>query len=218
MFLRLIRQMGYESITYISTIQDFERSVKFEREISTSVLRIYQRDEIECFKMAISLYRKLIKLIDFYLNLRVRFARKKNKLKASRRKSKLKLIRFKCLSRIKYLRAAGFVRYRGIQYSRSEDVGKKPDDCVAPAGYFDLLFPIQWCYGSVDSYAYSIVYDYLSLKSIDHDIYKDVVDPDIDDEKRLEEIYRYLDSILARNTIKTDKNAKEDNLPDTDIF
>lgn len=57
--------------------------------------------------------------------------------------------------------ADGFVSYRGIYYTCASDVGKTEESAVGQMFDLDLVFPLSWCYGSVDTYSYSLIEDYL---------------------------------------------------------
>ena len=75
-------------------------------------------------------------------------------------------------------RADGFVRYRGSWYSNADDVGKEASKAKAmcsPMGTFEFVFPVRWCYGSVNTWYFSDLGDYLSLESMDR---QDFYDPE----------------------------------------
>lgn len=61
--------------------------------------------------------------------------------------------------------ADGFISYRGIYYTCASDVGKAKENAMGQVFDLDLCFPIAWCYGSTDTYAFSIVHDYLVNES-----------------------------------------------------
>ena len=70
--------------------------------------------------------------------------------------------------RLRRERADGYVRYRGRWYSNADDVGKETAGkaLCSPMGEFDFVFPVRWCYGSVNTWYFSDLGDYLSLESM----------------------------------------------------
>ena len=63
-FIRLIRHFGKGSIHYISTSQDFERIVKVERELATSIIYIEKRIEIESFDPKVILLNLWVSIVE----------------------------------------------------------------------------------------------------------------------------------------------------------
>lgn len=87
------------------------------------------------------------------------------------------------ISRIKEKQFAdSYINYRGIYYTCADDVGKKKDECAGQVLDVKLTFPIRYAYGSTDTYAFSILNDFVNIASIrssdfydpdDHNIPKD---------------------------------------------
>ena len=71
--------------------------------------------------------------------------------------------------------ADGYVTYRGTYYTSAGDVGRPRQECTGRVLDLSLTFPLRYCYGSTDTYAFSILNDYLSLASVGS---QDFYDPD----------------------------------------
>lgn len=213
MFLRLIRQMGKEHITYITTIQNFGRADLIERELADTILHVVKREVINPHKVTIAYYQFLIKLLNVALKIRLKFS--KNKDKTLKKENKIKKLKFNLHSKINYLNAAAFIRYQGYHYSSKDDYGKPLQDCLGFAKKFSLVFPLQYCYGSIDTFAYSVLYDVMSLNAINSSNYEDLIDK-IDNDKKFKELQTYLEGVLERKN-KKDKKEEEESLPQDDF-
>lgn len=213
MFLRLIRQMGKEHITYITTIQNFGRADLIERELADTILHVVKRKVINPHKVTIVYYQFLIKLLNVALKIRLKFS--KNKDKTLKKENKIKKLKFNLHSKINYLNAAAFIRYQGYHYSSKDDYGKPLQDCLGFATKFSLVFPLQYCYGSIDTFAYSVLYDVMSLNAINSSNYEDLIDK-VDNDKKMKELQTYLEGVLERKN-KKDKKEEEESLPQDDF-
>ena len=213
MFLRLIRQMGKEHITYITTIQNFGRADLIERELADTILHVVKCKVINPHKLTIAYYQFLIKLLNVALKIRLKFS--KNKDKALKREKKIKKLKFNLHSKINYLNAAAFIRYQGYHYSSKDDYGKALQDCLGFATKFSLVFPLQYCYGSIDTFAYSVLYDVMSLNAINSSNYEDLIEK-VDNDKKFKELQTYLEGVLERKN-KKDKKEEEESLPQDDF-
>ena len=95
--------------------------------------------------------------------------------------------------------ADSYITYRGMYYTKAEDVGKKKEDCVGQVLDVKLTFPIRYAYGSTDTYAFSILNDFVSLASIGSSDFYDPQDnyiPKEDDES----FEQYFLSVLKHRT------------------
>ena len=63
--------------------------------------------------------------------------------------------------------ADSYISYKGIYYTSADDVGKASKDCTSACFNVDFVFPLCFAYGSVDTYSFSIVSDYLVQSSKD---------------------------------------------------
>lgn len=95
--------------------------------------------------------------------------------------------------------ADGYVTYRGTYYTSAADVGKARQDCSGQVLDLRLSFPLRYCYGSTDTYAFSILNDYLSAASIRSSDFYDPGDHAIprEDDDSFE---RYFRSVLRKRS------------------
>lgn len=113
--------------------------------------------------------------------------------------------------------ADGFVSYRGTYYTCASDVGKTKESAVGQVFDVDLVFPLCWCYGSVDTYSFSIVHDVLVNESDSHayddiDFSSDGI-PCMDDDA----FDRFVDSVVSKNDAKLRRSSSRRNSGDGDL-
>ena len=72
------------------------------------------------------------------------------------------------------------------------------------------MFPLQYCYGSIDTFAYSVLYDVMSLNAINSSNYEDLIDK-VDNDKKMKELQTYLEGVLERKNKKDKKDDVEEN-------
>lgn len=93
--------------------------------------------------------------------------------------------------------ADGYLNYQGVYYTSASDVGKSKQDCSSLRLDLKLTFPLRYCYGSADTYAFSILNDWLSLESIESSDYYDPNDHGIPREKDLD-FENYVAAVVAK--------------------
>ena len=94
--------------------------------------------------------------------------------------------------------ADSYISYKGIYYTNSDDVGKKPEECAATCYRTDFTFPLCYAYGSCDTHSFSIVNDYLSMISIKKADFYDPDDHYVPYESK-EDFLAYMQDILTKN-------------------
>ena len=199
--------MGKESIHYVTTLQDFNRSVKQERELATGIIHIQKRNQLTIYSLA-NLFRKMI--LDFIQRWKIFiddftqsiYDQKKKKLEkhlevfeeqeievpaylfnqikkydvdVSNSPSKIKAVIKKLINKEEKNFADSFLNYEANYYTSADDVGKPKKECISGFLKLNLCFPLSWCYGSIDTYAFSALDDFLSTHSYD---FNDYYDPD----------------------------------------
>lgn len=118
---------------------------------------------------------------------------------ASKKGSALK----RAVSRLSRMRersfAEGYVSYRGVYYTTASDVGKARADCTGQVQELRLTFPLRYCYGSTDTYAFGILNDYLSAASVSSSDFYDPGDHAIprEDDASFEKYFR---SVLRKRS------------------
>lgn len=241
-FLRLVRQIGKETIDVVKTVQRYERVVLAERELITSVISIEERKEWIVSKFKYDVISKLFDLLIRYnefLNDKIMritnvikhkdvsyLKRKMAKLKPNEKLSDKDMEKYyrlkerfdlkesklrKFINKISVIKdklfASSLLEYKGVIYFNEKDVGKDVNTLSkSQAMKFKVYFPIRYCYGSTDTYAYSIVGDYLSMRSIDQmDYYEDTsVFPDYSRNNR----EAFVAKILTKDSVKNEINKK----------
>lgn len=115
------------------------------------------------------------------------------------------------LDRRNRLFADSYISYRGSYWTSADDVGRSPPDCRSfCAPKLDLVFPICFAYGSVDTYSFSIVNDYLSLLSVRKADFYDPADRSVPRESD-EEFSRFVRDVLVKNR---DRRSSADDFSD----
>lgn len=95
--------------------------------------------------------------------------------------------------------ADSYISYCGSYWTSADDVGRAPADCRSfCAPKLDLVFPLCFAYGSVDTYSFSIVNDYLSLVSVRKADFYDPADRSVPRESD-EEFSRFVRGVLVKN-------------------
>ena len=237
-FLRLIRQLGKETIHYVTTLQDFNRSVKQERELATGIIHIQKRNQLTIYSLA-NLFRKMILdflqrwkifLDDFIQSIYNQKTKKLEKhlkvfeeqkievpgillnqikkydVDVSSNPSKIKAAIKKLINQEEKNFADSFLNYEANYYTSADDVGKPKKECVSGFLKLNLCFPLSWCYGSIDTYSFSALDDFLSNHSYDFNDYYDPANNSIPNESE-KEFRRNMFKILMKN--KDDINEIE---------
>lgn len=231
-FFRLIRHLGRSTLHYISTSQDFGRVVKSERELATGIYYIRKRRELMPVsfrsigaRFLLDLVRRwqacildLASCVSSYLSFRSyrlmkcfsdspKFSEWKDSYVRHSADPSLRLSRFrKAIARLDDAVdrefADGFVSYTGTYYTSAGDVGRTRDQAVGRVSDVDFVFPLAWCYGSVDTYVFSIVHDYLVNESesavYDGVDFSDSRIPVLSDDDFL----RFVDGVVEKNDRK----------------
>lgn len=237
-FFRLIRHLGRLTLHYISTSQDFGRVVKSERELATGIYYIRKRRELNSVsfrslgaQFLLDLVRRwqtcvldLASCLSSYLSSRYyrllncfpdspKFSEWKDSYVRYSSDPSLRSSRFrKVIAHLDDVVARefadGFVSYTGTYYTSAGDVGRARDQAVGQVFDLDFVFPLVWCYGSVDTYAFSIVHDYLVNESesavYDGICFSDSRIPVLSDDGFL----RFVEGVVAKNDQKLGRRRR----------
>lgn len=228
MFLRLIRQLGKGTIYYLTTSQEFTRAVKVERALATSILYITKRRTINPYFIKTTFYRFIEWFFKFIYRIKNKILKRKDLFDGYLYKSNIvKRIIFKINQQQKKLYSKIFLEYTIIKYNSAEDVGKRKEIATYGAEETKLTFPIKYCFGSIDTYAFSSIQDYLindstSLQDIDkkptqnEDFAKSVLEKKINKTtdtiniEKTTEVVDKKDEKPKKELGFTDKNAKKE--------
>lgn len=162
-FLRLLGQLGKETIYYNTTAQNALRILKTERELATSIIYINGHDVIGNLPFKSWLLKKRIARNNKKM---MKYARKhykhdeegyENFLKSD---SKFKQKHMKYKDELNAIFAEAYLSYHCVIYRRVDDIGKTLNESHGAMKY-DMVFPVAWCFGSIDSHYYSFIQDYL---------------------------------------------------------
>ena len=95
------------------------------------------------------------------------------------------------------LKADSYLNYQGVYYTCADDVGKPRQECSSAVVDVDLTFPIRYAFGSTDTYAFSVLNDYLSVVSIQSSDFYDPSDHAIPRES-FADLKAYFESVLSK--------------------
>ena len=115
-------------------------------------------------------------------------------LMPSKIKSRLSILERKMTSFF----ADSYINYKGEYYTCADDVGKEKEQCKSLVISADFCFPLVYSYGSVDTYSFSILNDYLSMVSIHSGDFYNPDNHDIPFESD-ETFSAYMKSIVGKN-------------------
>lgn len=164
MFLRLIRQLGKASMYYITTSQEFDGSDKHERNLATSIVFITGRKNINLYILNNFILRLIKGFIEYLFNIRYDF-KDISELDRYKSPSRLKHVIFRLEQRLRFNYSKSFLKYDVIIYHSPKDVDKNIKFATYGAKKGSIIFPIKYCFGSIDTYAFSAVQEYLMKNS-----------------------------------------------------
>lgn len=129
---------------------------------------------------------------------------------SSLKESKIKKILSKLNNAKNKIFADGFISYKGKYFTNPDDVERAESEYSSNVFKEKFIFPLCFCYGSSDTYNFSILHDYLVNESESH-LYDDIdfdsqKVPDIDDKN----FDMFISSVLDKNKTKL-KRKKEVN-------
>ena len=179
-YLRLLGQLGKEKIFYTTTAQNALRWVKSEREIATSIIYINSKQIIGDLP---TFSRHLKKKKARNMKKMIRYAKSHFKDPESYQDYLLKDNVFKIKNmelkdKLNKIFSESYIKYSCSIYRKIDDIGKSTKEANGAIN-FDFVFPIRWCFGSVDSHYFSFIQDYLEgyHKSNYYDLSSDTIQP-----------------------------------------
>lgn len=162
-FYRLIGHLGQETIYYTTTAQNALRWCKNEREIATSIVYINSREVIGNLPFVTRFWRKrqaknnkrMFKYMKRHFK---KDEERRNEFLLNDNKFKQKHMYYK--DKLNKIFSESYLSYHCTIYRKVDDIGKSQEDSNG-AFNFDLVFPIKWCFASIDSHYFSFLQDYL---------------------------------------------------------
>jgi len=160
-FLRLIRQLGKGTIFYITTSQEFGADEVRERNLATSIIYVLKMKRInpyfiERFFLALA-YQVVMYLFTFKGDYFARDELERFYYPSNRLKKAL----FAIKQANKRLESKSYLKYSCLKYNSATDVGKRQGIATYGTEQLCLTFPIRYCFGSINTYQFGAVQDYL---------------------------------------------------------
>lgn len=165
-FKRFIGHFGHESIYYLTTSQVFDDDTKAERGLASGILCVENFKIINPFRLSNAFFHfvrnvliTIIKIKAYALN------EDYTAYFQSARCASLKHTLFKVNQQLKKRFAKSFLKYNFIKYANEKDLFKKVENTLYSAEEVELYFPIKYCFGSINTFEFDFLYDYLTSKS-----------------------------------------------------
>lgn len=162
MFLRLIGQLGNETIYYTTTAQNALRWCKSEREIATSIIYINNREVIGNLPFIVNFIKKRQsknnKRMHKYANKHFKDPVELNNYLLNNNTFKQKNLKYK--NKLNKIFSESYLKYGCVIYRKIDDIGKSLSEATGAIN-FDFVFPVKWCFGSIDTHYFSFLQDYL---------------------------------------------------------
>lgn len=179
-YLRLLGQLGKEKIFYTTTAQNALRWVKSEREIATSIIYINSKQiigDLPTFSRHLKKKKaRNMKKMMRYAKRRFKAPEDYNAYLAKDNVFKIKNMELK--AKLNKIFSESYIKYTCSIYRKIDDIGKTTKDANGAIN-FDFVFPVRWCFGSIDSHYFSFIQDYLEgyKKSSYYDLSDDAISP-----------------------------------------
>lgn len=159
--MRLIGQLGQETIYYSTTNQYWGSDVNRERDLATDIVSMEKSTAINPRFMETF----VLKLVDVPARIVLWVRRKRRgELQAYMVNSKARTFLARTYDLRKRVAAHGYVFFRGIIYHDANDIGKKAKG-LASADRLRATIPIRYCRGSTNTFQFHTVQCQLIAKS-----------------------------------------------------
>jgi len=159
-FLRLIGQIGEETILYVTTNQVWGSDVNRERNLATDILYVTNSWAINPYYMQM-FFLKLFEF-PFRLSIWIRGRHGKDRRmsplqETSRSRSVLSVI----MRHKKHWSSRGFIVFAPLTYHNANDVGKSPKNAISGVDTNRLTLPLKYCRGSIDTFQFHAIQERL---------------------------------------------------------
>ncbi len=162
--LRLIGQLGEETIYYSTTNQYWGTDINRERELATEIISMRKSIAVNPFFVNMWLLRLRewpIKFILKFKNKRCRIDSIRPLQGNSKARNKLSKIMF----RKKTLASHGYVIFTGLVYHNPADFGKRSKFTLSGVDSLRAVIPLKYCFGSINTFQFHAVQKELINKS-----------------------------------------------------
>lgn len=161
-FDRLCRNASGGTIYKATSTQDVTRLQKLEREIMTNVIYVFSHELVGISKLYLKTLERRMKLVNFVYSIVLKIKKDlffEDSENYFRRR--IKSIQDKLDKHVN----TAFIKYDVGIYNDSEIAGKAIPDDDLNNYYCSLVGPVNYAWGSVDSYSFSSLFDYLRERS-----------------------------------------------------
>ena len=201
-FLRLIGQIGQESIYYVTTNQYWGTDVNRERDLATDIVCMDSSWAVNPFflpRFFISLYEMPWKFMKWLRR------HKKCAISPLEEKSRYRKELSRAMLWRKYWASKGYVKFRGVIYHSASDVGKTDQYAAKRVDHLKATIPLIYCYGSVNTFQfYSVQRELMSSSK-----WKMKDEPEtITDEEMARRVLRKREEILSDAEAKKGNECK----------
>lgn len=195
-FLRLIGQIGQESIYYVTTNQYWGTDVNRERDLATDIVCMDSSWAVNPFflpRFFISIYEIPWKLTKWLRR------HKKCAISPLEEKSRYRKELSRAMLWRKYWASKGYVKFRGVIYHSASDVGKTDQYAAKRVDHLRCTIPLIYCYGSVNTFQfYSVQRELMSSSK-----WKMKDEPEtIGDEEMARRVLRKREEIFGDDSVK----------------
>ena len=150
-FLRLIGQIGQESIYYVTTNQYWGTDVNRERDLATDIVVMDSSWAVNPFflpRLAIRLYEIPWKIAKWLRRHR------KCAITPLEERSRYRKELSRAMLWRKHWASKGYVKFGGVIYHSSSDVGKTEQYTAKRVDHLRCTIPLIYCYGSVNTFQF----------------------------------------------------------------
>lgn len=164
-FYSLTGHIFKETSYTINIIQNFERWLKSERELNSVIF------EPTGFKIIgnLKFYDKLLNFVSAVLNLlmriRMKFMKKYKRENYYYSPNRFKRLQLKILDLRNLNLSESYLSYKFKVYKKASYLNKTKNEEDPYYDEFDFVFPITYCWGTVDTHYYSFLYDQLLVNA-----------------------------------------------------
>lgn len=161
-FLRLIGQLGQETIYYVTTNQYWGTDINRERDLATEVVSMEKSVAINPHFCEMT----LIKIVEIPARIVLWWKRKRHgKVQPYLVNSKARSFLARTTDLKKRLVAHSFVLFKGLIYHNANDVGKPIKSIASAVDRLHSVIPIRYCRGSTNTFEFHTVQKMLISKS-----------------------------------------------------
>jgi hypothetical protein len=162
-FLRLIGQIGEETILYVTTNQVWGSDVNRERNLATDIVYVIQSWAINPFYMQM-LFLKILEL-PFKVAVWIRGKRHRSLIDPLMDLSPSRRMLSRTMSRKKHWSSKGFIVFHSKVYHNANDVGKADRNSLSGVDDVHLTLHLKYCRGSIDTFQFHAIQERLLSRS-----------------------------------------------------